>query len=266
LRKVRRSQNDKLIDLTAPEVKNKMTRRALDVEEIARLIETTRTQPSRAGIDGPDRSVLFLVATQTGLRLGELLSLTPGSFNLDCDPATIVCESAYTKNGKEAVQPIRPEVVPILRSWLAAKDAGSPVFALNREKIAGALRKVLEAAGIAESESYDFHCLRHSFITAVVRSGCSVKVAQELARHSDPKLTLSVYSHLTVHDLTQGLEILSHPIPTLGVLTGLTGTDVGATISSPGETGTVPDGLADRIINFMAPDHPDQARASFMRY
>jgi integrase len=247
LRKAKRSQDDKLQDLALPEVVTKRTRKALQPEEIAALIETTRTEPRRAKIDGPDRSILYATAAGTGFRLGELESLTPESFNLDCDPPTIVCESAYTKNGKEAVQPIRPELVALLRPWLAGKDPGSPVFVLDRIQIARVLRKDLEAAGVAESESYDFHCLRHSYITAVVKSGASLKVCQELARHADPKLTLSVYSHLTVHDLTAGLGILSHTIPTIGVLAGLTGTDEGTMISSPGRSEMVRSGLAEPL-------------------
>jgi site-specific recombinase XerD len=259
LRKAKRAQDDKLQDLTLPEVLTKRTRKALLPEEIAALIETTRTRPRRAKIDGPDRSVLYAVAAGTGLRLGELESLTRESFRMDSDPPVVVCESAYTKNSKQATQPITAELASLLRPWLAGKSPGSPVFLLDRIQIAPALRKDLEAAGVAESESYDFHCLRHSYITAVVKSGASLKVCQELARHSDPKLTLSVYSHLTVHDLTQGLEILSHTIPTPAVLTGLTGTEGGMMISSPGRPEMAPHGLAEANTNLYAdgPRHRD---------
>ncbi|OQZ06003.1 MAG: hypothetical protein B6D36_07220, partial [Planctomycetes bacterium UTPLA1] len=47
-----------------------------------------------------------------------------------------------------------------------------------------------------------------SFITLLFKGGASVRVAQELARHSDPKLTLNVYSKLGVHDLTGALDAL----------------------------------------------------------
>jgi hypothetical protein len=100
---------------------------------------------------------------------------------------------------------------------------------------------------VENAEDYDFHSLRHTFITAVVKSGCSVKVAQELARHADPKLTLNVCSHLTVHDLAEGLDGLSHNLPTPCVSAGLTQTDGNTTISSPGVPQTVPGGQADQI-------------------
>jgi site-specific recombinase XerD len=44
------------------------------------------------------------------------------------------------------------------------------------------------------------HSIRHGYITALAKSGVSIKTLQTLARHSDPKLTLNVYSHVTMHD------------------------------------------------------------------
>ena len=72
------------------------------------------------------------------------------------------------------------------------------------------VRADLAVAGIPFRDSagrvVDFHALRHTYITNVVRSGASVKVCQELARHSDPKLTLGIYTHLHVSDKTKGLD------------------------------------------------------------
>lgn len=44
---------------------------------------------------------------------------------------------------------------------------------------------------------FDFHphCLRHTYITNIVRSGCDIKTASKLARHSDVKTTLNIYTH-----------------------------------------------------------------------
>jgi integrase len=212
LRKTKRCRDDKLIDLSVPKVVVERKRQALSPDEVAALVATTRTEPRRADIDGPDRAILYAVATGTGFRLGELESLTPESFDLDSSPPTISCKPSYTKNGKLAVQPIRPELAEMLRPWLAGKTPGEAVFRLHRLQAARVVRKDLAAAGVANAADYDFHCLRHTYITSVVKSGCSVKVAQELARHADPKLTLGVYSHLTVHDLLAGLDGLA-PAP-----------------------------------------------------
>jgi integrase/recombinase XerD len=42
----------------------------------------------------------------------------------------------------------------------------------------------------------DFHSLRHFFITNLERAGVSPKLAQTLARHSDIRLTLGIYTHV----------------------------------------------------------------------
>ena len=79
------------------------------------------------------------------------------------------------------------------------------------------LKYDLEEAGIPyvdESGRYaDFHALRHTFITNMVKSGISPKAAQSLARHSTIDLTMNVYTSLTVHDQASALASLP-AIPT----------------------------------------------------
>jgi hypothetical protein len=80
------------------------------------------------------------------------------------------------------------------------------------------LRIDLEAAAISYRDSEgrvcDFHALRHSYITLLERSGVSPKVAQELARHSDIRLTMNVYTHARLHDLAGAVEGLPALLPT----------------------------------------------------
>jgi hypothetical protein len=47
--------------------------------------------------------------------------------------------------------------------------------------------------------------LRATFISAVVRSGATVKEAQAVARHATPDLTFRVYAHVQRHDLSRVL-------------------------------------------------------------
>jgi len=81
--------------------------------------------------------------------------------------------------------------------------------------------------------------MRHSYISHVVNGGATVKVAQDLARHSDPRLTVGRYSHARLHDLTGALDALPdterHEEPGQQQVAAATGTD--------GQPGFVP---ADR--------------------
>lgn len=55
---------------------------------------------------------------------------------------------------------------------------------------------------------FDFHSLRHQFITDLVASGANPKIAQTLARHSTITLTMDRYTHVGLHDLTASVNSL----------------------------------------------------------
>src|SRR5262249_23628336 len=86
-----------------------------------------------------------------------------------------------------------------------------------------------------EGRVADFHALRHSYITLLERSGVSPKLAQELARHSDIRLTMNVYTHARLHDLVGAVEGL----PTLIGHSPLQPQILAATGSAPVCTGFV---------------------------
>ncbi len=162
------------------------------------------------GMAGPDRAMVYRVALGTGFRAAELASLYPGSFRLDANPPTIVCEAAYTKNGQLAEQPISEALAALLWPWVAHLEADRPVFTLP-DRAADMIRADLEAAGIPYTTSsgvIDFHALRATYVSHLVASGASVKVCQTLARHSTPSLTIGIYAKASVHDLAGAVEAL----------------------------------------------------------
>ncbi len=206
-------------------------RRPLLDDELARLIRAAETGPEYHLLSGADRSVLYRLASGSGLRAGEIASLTPASFNLSPEGPSVTVQAAHSKRGKLDVQPIRSDLADVLRPWLANKPKGAPVFTgrmgRTAEMIRFDLRRArrawaLETGDLAEAwqrrstdflrrtdgerRIVDFHALRASFITSIVRAGASVKVAQSLARHSDPKLTLNCYTTLGLHDVRAGLD------------------------------------------------------------
>ncbi|MGC8625617.1 MAG: hypothetical protein ACP5VQ_10195, partial [Phycisphaerae bacterium] len=69
---------------------------------------------------------------------------------------------------------------------------------------------------------------RHSFVSALAKANVSVKLAQTLARHSDPKLTLNTYTHVGLFDASAALETLPGMTPQAEKQTAMalkTGTD-----------------------------------------
>jgi integrase/recombinase XerD len=226
-------------------------RRALATEEFSRLIEAASTGKMIETIPGPDRAMMYVLAGWTGFRKGEIGSLTPRSFKLDTDPGTATVAACYSKRKRQDTQILHPELVRRLQEWMATNCSRAPdglLFPVSGRVPGGTERKThkmmkldLKAARtkwIAEARTSeekkrrtesdflaycsedglfaDFHSNRHMFITSLERAGLSPKMAQTLARHSDVRLTLGVYTHVGLHDQTTAIESLAAP-PGFGV-------------------------------------------------
>jgi len=73
-------------------------------------------------------------------------------------------------------------------------------------------RKDLKAAGIPETDDekrrVDFHSLRKSLATLLAKSGATPRTAMEVMRHTDLRLTMSVYTDPTLLDTSGAVEQL----------------------------------------------------------
>ena len=58
---------------------------------------------------------------------------------------------------------------------------------------------------------FDFHALRHQYISSLAAARVHPKIAQTLARHSTIDLTMNRYTHLLHTDLTAALETVPGP-------------------------------------------------------
>ena len=207
----RRCRENTLIHLNGynADTDRRRVRRDFTPTELRFLIRVAETGPSVMGMSGQDRAMAYRLAAGTGFRVSELSSLIPESFDLESSPPAVTVTAAYSKRRRDDVQPIRLDLAELLRPWLADKRRRKPVLPLP-DKTAKMIRTDLNAAGISCRDEMgrvlDFHSLRHSYITNVVNSGASVKVAQELARHSTPTLTIGRYAHARLHDLSAALD------------------------------------------------------------
>jgi integrase len=194
-------------------------RRALEPNELRLLLEAaSNSRDVYRGLTGRDRFILYTVAVFTGLRAGELASLTPTAFDLDSSPAVLRLEAATAKNRREANQPLPAEIVASLAEYLDGRPERVRLWPGEwNERAAEMIRRDLEAAGLAYEDAdgrvADFHSLRASYITMLARSGVHPRTAQELARHSDVRLTMKVYTHLTMRDLSGAVATLPKLLP-----------------------------------------------------
>jgi integrase len=199
-------------------------RRALPPDELGTVLQAALASgTSFRGLSGRDRHFLYLTACGTGFRAGELASLTPESFDLETTPPTATVPAGYTKNKRLAVQPLPAEVAEALRGYLCDRPAGRPVWggAWAHDRVAAQMLRIdLKAAGIPyevegpDGPLYaDFHALRHSYVALLDRAGLTLKQAMQLARHSDPRLTMAVYGRAQLHDLGAAVEGLPPLLP-----------------------------------------------------
>ncbi len=161
-------------------------RRALDPAEFAALLAAARGGRPFRGLTGPDRAALYALVARAGLRASELASLSPASFDFAAPSVTV--GAAYSKRRRTDVQPLPAETAEQLRAYVKDRPAASPLWPGSwPDDGAEMVRLDLAAAGIAyidaDGLAYDFHALRHQFISDMVNAGVHPKDAQTLARH-----------------------------------------------------------------------------------
>lgn len=195
-------------------------RRAATMAEIDRLFAAaesgapvyvygpTRSKHLKIAVTGPQRAALYRLALGTGFRANELRAIRPEWCSLDGPAPEIALPAESTKNGKAARQPITRELAAGLRPFVEGREPGKPILVVP-DRTAQMLRVDLEAAGIpyeTEAGVLDFHALRGSYVTHLIRSGANPRVVQKLARHSTVTLTLERYTHTDDDDLRKALE------------------------------------------------------------
>jgi len=208
-------------------------RRAMADDEVVRLLHAAERGPVFRNLTGPDRALLYRLAVETGLRKGEIASLTSASFRLrDPEAATVTVAAAYSKHRRDDVVPLRADLATTMAAYVAGKPSGARLFRLP-DKPADMLKADLRRARAlwirettdpaerhrrlassflasrdASGRVVDFHALRHTFITRLARSGVTPAVAKSLARHSTITLTMDHYTHTLISDERAALDTL----------------------------------------------------------
>jgi site-specific recombinase XerD len=191
----------------------KAWQRALEPDEMRKLVQTTQTATERFRMPGEERAMLYLLASESGLRANELRSLTLASF--DFENCTVMVESGSAKNRTMCTLPLKAKTAEMLKELFKLKTPQSKAFGLpSKYRMADMFRADLGTAGVdysddVESEDYvNFHSLRHTTGTLLAASGVHPKVAQSIMRHSDINLTMSRYTHVLSGQESRAVEAL----------------------------------------------------------
>jgi len=176
------------------------SRRAFTLAELKALVASV-----------PDyRACLYTVAAFTGLRRGELGNLEWSRVVLDEGTPRIELRAATTKNRKGGTLPLHADAVAALEKLHTLAPEGERRVFFKAVPRMPRFRKDLKLAKIAETDargrSLEFHSFRRTWSTFLNAAGAPPRVAMELMRHSDMRLTMQDYTDQTILPLAAALE------------------------------------------------------------
>jgi integrase len=202
----------------------------------------------RLDLLGRERALIYKTLVLTGLRKGELASLTVAHLRLDDAVPFLTLDAADEKNREGNDLALRDDLAADLRDWLAdklrrlqeeARQTGDPIPArlppdtplfdvpsrlvkiLDRDLVAAGIARRLQVSGKwvidkrdNRGRSLDVHALRTTCGTLLSKGGVAPRTAQAAMRHSDIKLTMGVYTDPKLLDVRGALGTL--PLLPLG--------------------------------------------------
>jgi integrase len=176
--------DDSLID-TGLETPRK---RVLSREEEERLLAACDAESKRQHL-----RPIIIAAVETGMRLGEILTLEWSDVALDATPPRITLRADKTKTLKSRTIPVTARLLSVLRELQRSAD-GRLVFPVRndngvmdpkRTSIKTAFNSARKAAGLDGSApgvpSIRFHDLRHTFGTRADQRGVSAASVKHIA-------------------------------------------------------------------------------------
>lgn len=153
------------------------------------------------------------VCAFAGLRLGEAAGLHLGDVNFLGRSITIArqvqgsthktAELVPPKVGSERTIFVPDRLLETLAAHVAAdgiRGPGDQMFLTplqrlwHRNNAGDEWRRIRESAGLPDDVT--LHTLRHTYASGLIAAGCDVVTVQRALGHSQPSITLNVYSHL----------------------------------------------------------------------
>lgn len=172
-----------------PKVSDHSPRLGLDQDELRAFLSAARGSSPR------DYALSCLLALN-GLRISEVLGADVDQLGQERGHRTL---EIVRKGGRRALVPLAPMTSEAIDGYLSDRltpvtgSASRPLFVtssgarLDRHAAAKTIRRLARKAGISKTISP--HSLRHSFVTAALDAGVSLRDVQDAAGHADPRTT-----------------------------------------------------------------------------
>jgi integrase len=165
--------------------------RRLNGDEEQRLLEAADAGRS------PHMRPLIVLAIETAMRQGELLSLTWGDIDLD----KRIAHLDMTKNGESRDVPLSSRALAAL-STLKTMQVDERVVPTTKSAVVQAWGHLRERAGVPD---FRFHDLRHEGVSRLLERGLNVIETATISGHKELRM-LQRYSHLRAVDLVDRLD------------------------------------------------------------
>lgn len=171
---------------------NQVRKEALTEDEVRSLYA--------AKCDNPEVRRAFLFALQTGLRNGNIEALKWSDVSLK----ERYIRFTQIKRRNIHVIPLNDNAMQILSECPQTREY---VFRMPKynHSVTLALKKWCARAGIRKHIT--FYCARHTFVTGILMATGNLKVASQLAGHSDIKMT-ERYTHLVDKNRRDAVDML----------------------------------------------------------
>ncbi|MGH9787608.1 MAG: tyrosine-type recombinase/integrase, partial [Candidatus Acidiferrales bacterium] len=155
----------------------------------------------------PGLKPVLITALNTGMRLGELLSLTWADVDLSRRLITV----RHTKNGRVRRLPINDGLLEALKALHRKSSKAEYVFCSRRngdrrKSVRTTFETAIRRAGISKLR---FHDLRHTFATRLVAAGVDIVTVKELMGHRDISMTMR-YAHSAPERSLDAVRRLEH--------------------------------------------------------
>jgi site-specific recombinase XerD len=145
------------------------------------------------------------LALHTGMRLGEMYSLTWENVNMSRKVLTI----PRSKNGEMRHVPLNAAALSALDVLRKRSDGTGPVMRnVEGEAVLGPRYWFEPALPKAKIRRFSWHCLRHTFASRLVMVGVDLRTVQELMGHKSIEMTVR-YSHLAPKHTLAAVERLT---------------------------------------------------------
>ncbi len=152
-------------------------------------------------------SPMVFVSINTGLRKGELFSLTWSDINFDRALLTVKGDTA--KSGKTRHIPLNTIALGVLEGWRKVNAENHLVFFNSKtgEAFGHVKRSWARLLRDANIKNFRWHDMRHHFASKLVMAGVDLNTVRELLGHADIKMTLR-YAHLAPEHKAKAVERL----------------------------------------------------------